>query len=149
MTIRLSAGLRTALVTNYGMGAMLQYGHIRVYSGLQPDSASLAPTGTLLAIISDNGTTPQPSTTTGGLQLVGSTEVGTLVKAGRWVLNGRAAGTAGWWRFVGNGFDDDTPSNYFPRMDGAVGDSLVLGFNDIAVATSAVIASFTLVLPPQ
>lgn len=149
MTVRLSSGLRTAIVTNYGLGAVMQYGHIRIYTGAQPDSADLPPTGSLLALVCADGITPVPSTTTGGLELAGGVAPGSLVLGGNWIIKGRASGVPGWWRFVGCELDTDLPTSYFPRIDGVLGESLVLGFNDITPATSVAVASFTLILPPQ
>ena len=149
MTVRLSSGLRTAIVTNYGLGAVMQYGHIRIYTGTQPDSADLPPTGSLLAVVCADGITPVPSTTTGGLELAGGVAPGSLVLGGNWIIKGRSSGVPGWWRFVGCELDTDLPTSYFPRIDGVLGESLVLGFNDITPATNVAVAGFTLILPHQ
>ena len=148
MTIRLSSGLRSAVVTNTGVGACTQYGHIRIYSGAQPPTADAPPTGTKLALISADGITPVPGTTTGGLELQGSGYPGELVMRGDWVIKGFTTGTPGWWRFVGPAYDNDTSSVYLYRIDGPVGDSLVLGTNTITPATSLAVAAFSLILPP-
>ncbi|ABM32299.1 hypothetical protein QRO11_15330 [Paracidovorax citrulli] len=150
MTIRLSSGLRRAIVTNYGLGSMLQYGHIRIYSGSQPRTADEAPPGVLLAIVSADGVTPVPGTPTGGLGVAGGDDPGALVKAGNWVIRGVANGIPGWWRFVGGAErDPDTFSDYFPRMDGAVGESLLLGMDSITTDTNRAVALFNLVLPAE
>lgn len=148
MTIRLSSGLRTAVVTNYGLGSVLQYGHIRIYSGAQPPTADAPPSGTLLAVVSADGITPVPGLTTGGLELEGNGYPGELVKAGNWIIDGVASGTPGWWRFVGNAYDNNSYSVTLPRMDGGVGLSLMLGITSITAATNLPVEAFNLILPP-
>ena len=141
MTIRFSSGLREAVLTDYGLGAMMNYGTIEVYSGPQPASASLAPTGTLLARITLDGDAFVPGTTAGALTLALSAE-GALVKDGEWRMKGVAAGTAGWWRWKGNAYDDDSDSLFYPRMDGAEGESLQLVVKEITASTDVVITNF-------
>lgn len=145
--ISISSGLRSAMVTNYGLGVMMQYGHIRVYSGPQPPSADYPPTGTLLGIVSTDGVTPLPGVFAGGLAFAGGLDAGSLVMSGNWVLKGVAEGVPGWWRFVWNDTDNDSFSTYYPRIDGAEGDSFSLGAASISVATNTPISSFLLVLP--
>lgn len=147
--IRLSSGLRSSIVTNYGLGLLMQYGRIHVYTGSQPLSADFAPTGTLLATVSQDGITPISDQLPGGLELSGGAQAGQLVKVGTWVIRGSVAGTPGWWRFVWNSEDDASDSTFLPRIDGMVGESLVLGFPMISAFTSAEVAAFSLVLPPQ
>tara|TARA_R110002049_G_scaffold239404_9_gene412595 strand:+ start:1601 stop:2044 length:444 start_codon:yes stop_codon:yes gene_type:complete len=141
MTIRFSAGLRTAVLSDYGIGAMMNYGTIEVYSGEQPASASLAPSGTLLARITNDGDTFQPGTTVGALQLEMSAD-GSLVKSGVWRMKGVAAGTASWWRWKWNSVDAGGDSFSIPRMDGAEGESLQLAVKEITEATDVVITNF-------
>ena len=69
-------------------------------------------------------------------------EEGSLTFAGIWVLKGVATGDAGWWRWKWNTTDDDSDSVYYPRMDGAVGESLVLTNPTITAATNVVIDDF-------
>lgn len=141
MTVRVSSGLRAAMLSDYGLKAMMNYGVIEVYSGTQPVSASLIPTGTLLAYITNNGDSFVPNTTTGGLQ-VDLDAGGGLGHVGEWRMKGVATGEAGWWRWKWNAPDDDSDSAYYPRMDGAVGESLILQVTSITPTTNVVINDF-------
>lgn len=148
MTIRLSSGLRTAMVTDYGLAIMMNRGHIRIYDGVQPQSADDAPNGTLLGVVCEDGITPTPGSINGGLQF--SLEgPGRLGKFGNWVLKGLAAGTPTWWRFVWNAPDDSDYSDYYPRIDGGVGESLFLSSPTIGTFTGEPVNGFLLVLPHQ
>lgn len=147
--IRLSSGLRTSIITNYGLGMLMQLGRIYLYSGSQPEYADAAPTGTKLAVVCQDGILPAPDVDAGGLQLRGGTDPGTLVNDGNWVLKGLATGTPSWWRFVWNGEDNEATSNYYPRIDGQVGESLVLSTPGVTATTEAAISSFFLVFPSQ
>lgn len=51
MTIRLSTGLRNHMIQHGSFKNALQNGKLYIYSGAQPSTADLAPTGTLLATI--------------------------------------------------------------------------------------------------
>ncbi|MDH5857805.1 hypothetical protein [Lampropedia aestuarii] len=146
MTNRLSSGLRHSMVSNYGLGSMLNFGHIRIYSGTQPDSADLPPTGVLLAVVSAGGIDPVPGTQTGGLEVDVGSEYGQLVNVGNWVLKGKANGVPGWWRFVWSAPDNDSESQYYPRLDGAVGESLILGVDAITIGMELPVNRFNLVL---
>lgn len=141
MAIRLSHGLKAALYGQFGIQAMMIYGRIEVYTGAQPVTASEAPTGTLLGTITTDGATFIPGTAQGGLQFT-QNGAGSLEKQGVWQLEGVATGVAGWWRWKWNSTDDDSVSLYYPRIDGLVGESLVLANTAITPATSDVIDSF-------
>lgn len=141
MSVRLSDGLRAAILSDYGLTAMMNYGTIRVFSGQQPLNASLQPTGTLLANITKQGQTFQPGTYNGALE-VGLVPTGGLGLVGEWRMKGVTTGVAGWWRWTWNAPDTDEDSQYYPRMDGLVGESLILATADITVATNVVITEF-------
>lgn len=141
MTIRISDGLRASLLGEYGLSAMMNYGIITVRSGIQPASASFAPTGTLLARITQNGDAFVPDSITGGLQVI-LADSGALTLNGLWRMKGVATGDAGWWRWQWNSTDDEEDSLYYPRMDGAVGESLVLAADAITGATNVAITDF-------
>lgn len=143
MAIRLSNGLKSALYGQFGIQAMMQYGLIEVYSGSQPVTASEAPTGTLLGTITNNGDTHVSGSTQGGLRIDQNTS-GQLIANGTWRLTGVDTGTAGWWRWKWNAFDDDSVSLYYPRMDGEVGNGLVLASTSITPSTDVEIGSFVL-----
>lgn len=118
--IRLSSGLRRAVVTDTGLGSMLNGGRIDLYASAQPDSADQGATGTPIAVITQDGDrTPEAS----GLLLAQGEEAGTLTNAGVWIITGLAAGTASWWRFVGDPQDTGENDSIFAvRLDGAVGE---------------------------
>lgn len=148
--IRLSSGLRDAVVTNYGLGVMMIKGHIQVYSGVQPASADLSPTGTLLAFITQGGLrTPLPGDDAGGLMLQSGHNAGELINSGEWVLRGVAAGAPGWWRFVAAPMDAGQPSDFLCRIDGSAGDSISPLLPAITTSTVLPLAGFLLSLPHQ
>ena len=123
--IRLSEGLKSAVLGNYGLARMMENGVIEVYSGTQPEFAHWAPTGTLLARVTKNGGVFIPGDSANGLSL-DQTEAGALKDTGDWRLTGVAGGTAGWWRWKWMLADPNTTDPYYPRIDGAVGESLIL-----------------------
>lgn len=141
MTIKISSGLRASLLSDYGLKAMMDYGFISIYSGEQPETASMPATGTLLGRVTQDGDTFVVNTTTGGLQTELSDQGG-LVKSGTWKLTGMATGQAGWWRWQWNALDTGAFSPYYPRMDGAVGESLILGTTSITPSTLVTITEF-------
>jgi len=149
MAIRMSTGLRAAMLTNYGLERMMRYGHIRVYSGVQPDSADLDVNGSLLAIISTDGVLPQPGTDIGGLQMEISEFGDSLSMAGQWMIKGTASGHAGWWRFVASGENGEGYSPTAPRIDGVVGESLLLNDTFITLQTDEVVDGFFLYFPAE
>lgn len=144
MGIRLSTGLQASVLSQYGLVPMMNYGIIDVYSGEQPTSASSPATGTRLGRITQGGVDFISGTTTGGLEIEYDALVGGVVNVGEWRLRGVAAGAPGWWRWRWNLQDDDSESLYYPRLDGAVGESLILSVNQISVATNVEIQSFLL-----
>lgn len=144
MTIRLSSGLRDAVISNFGLGAMLYGGHIQVYSGPQPSSPDLPHPGTLLARITQDGAAVPGA---GGLLLQLGTYPGELRNNGPWVLKGIASGTPGSWRFVGAPADAGQLSATLARLDGAVGESVQDMPPFITPATNLTLAGFLLTLP--
>jgi hypothetical protein len=123
--IRLSDGLKSSLLGNYGLYRMLAYGVIDVYSGDQPGLADYSPTGTRLARITNNGLVFNEGSPTNGLEFDRTTQ-GALTDGGNWVLTGITEGVAGWWRMRWYMPDPGVSNPYYPRMDGLVGESLVL-----------------------
>lgn len=53
MAFRLSTGMRNAILGSVSFAHAIQNGKIQIYSGTQPATADAAPTGTLLATITD------------------------------------------------------------------------------------------------
>lgn len=73
MTLRLSSGLRNHLMNGGSMKQAFSGGKLKIYSGSQPSTADAAPTGTLLATITDNsGAHTQEVRATGTITLSGS-----------------------------------------------------------------------------
>lgn len=142
MAISMSFGLEASILGDWGMSAMMNYGVIEVYSGSQPRGAESSPTGTLLARITQNGNPFEVRKNNGGLQLQLLAEGGLGFVAG-WRLKGIAAGEAGWWRWKWNEPDDNSESLYYPRMDGLVGESLILRTNNITPQSDILISDFT------
>ena len=132
--IRLSTGLRAALLWDAGLRQMMWRGVIEIYTGAQPATADAAPTGTLLGRITEDGDAFTPGSSTGGLQTEEKT-ITSIQHTGNWVLNGVGTGTPGWWRFVWNLNDTGAVSLYYPRIDGAVGESLLNMPTTISPAT--------------
>ena len=118
--IRLSTGLRNALVGASGFAEAFANGVIEIRTGPQPSTADAAATGTLLGTITLNGGAFTPGTSTNGLTF-GSPSGGTVSKSGVWSMAGVAVGTAGWARFKANAVDDGTLSTTAVRLDGNVG----------------------------
>jgi hypothetical protein len=137
------------MVTSYGLSTMMAYGHIKLFTGLQPTTADNPPTGTLLGIVCADGITPEVGSTAGGLQMQLGATPGALDNFGDWVLKATTNGTVGWWRFVWALHDDAETSLYYPRIDGSVGDSLTL--SNPVLGAGAVISgvSFKLTLPSE
>jgi hypothetical protein len=124
MAIRLSSALRDAVMLEYGLGLLLQYGHIQLRTGTQPASADAAATGDLLAVITQNGLpVPTLGNNAGGLLLQGSSTPGQLMKRGTWIMNASGIGAFGWWRWVVLGDNADALSTTARRMDGLAGES--------------------------
>ena len=142
MTVRLSTGLAASMLGDFGLKAMMNYGKVDIYTGEQPASPDLPATGTLVAEVLTGGNAFIVGSTTGGALEVAQSTTGVLSLVGAWMLTGQADGTAGWWRWRWNSFDDGTQSFYYPRVDGAVGESLALTNPAITVSTSEAIESF-------
>lgn len=148
MTLRLSSGLRDAVITNHGLGSLINGGYIQVFSGEQPETADMPPTGTLLATITQEGLPiPIPGSDEGGLMVQLGPAVGELVSLGTWRLRGLAAGDPGWWRFVGSGPDNGAYSSTLCRIDGAATDSIVPALAPITAATDIAMGGFSLSFP--
>lgn len=150
--IKLSSGLCSAIITSYGLGSMMQYGHIRLFTGSQPSSANNAQTGTLVAVITAGGEDPPaPGETTGGLEFEAGALPGTLAGRGTWMLKGLATGVPGWWRFVWNGSDDGADSMELPRVDGLIGEavSMPTGVSSVTSATLVTVPKFVITMPSQ
>jgi hypothetical protein len=130
---------------------ILRDGVLRIYSGSQPSSPDAAVSGTLLLEISESAGAFAHGAFDNGLEF-GDAASGSISKASgeTWQDTGIAAGTAGWFRFVGNPTDDGSASTTLPRIDGSVGTSgadLNMSSTSITVGATYTIDTFTLTLP--
>ena len=135
--LRFSSGLRAALSTHYGFGAMMNRGVIYLYDNpvaVRPDDT---PMTTPLAAITTNGAGFVPGTDpdNAGLLLQFVPPDG-LANAGIWWITGLRSGTATWFRWLALAPDPNTHSTYYPRVDGDVGVDLIIGDPIITPATS-------------
>lgn len=151
MTVRLSTGLRNAIVGSTGFAGAMSTGIIEIRTGAQPASADDAATGTLLGTVTLSSGAFTPGSPTNGLTF-GSPAAGVVAKSGTWSFNGVANGTAGWFRFKGNALDNDGSSSTLVRLDGAVaaaGSDLNLSNTAITIGAPNTIDSFTFTMPSQ
>ena len=151
MTIRLSSGLRDAVITNYGLGRSLQLGHIRLYTGPQPASADSAATGTLVGVVTTDGLVVQTGESpASGLRFSFGRNAGELTSNGEWMVRAVGAEAPGWWRFVGRVADDDAASTTLVRLDGlVVGDGLVIDLTAWADGATIPVTGFLMTLPSE
>lgn len=144
---RLSTGLRNAIAGNYGLGAMMNGGIIRVYDGTYPESTDEPPNSVEVARITTEGRVfiPETDPNQAGLILIGVSPGG-VTNAGGWVLRGIATGTAVWWRWCWRKTDHGETSLSLPRIDGLIGDGLMLGTTAIYPSMTVMIDHFLFVI---
>ena len=131
-------------------------GVLRIYSGAQPASPDNAVNGSLLVEISlDAGTFAADDYEFGiEFELEAQVADGELEKesAETWQGVGAIAGTAAWFRLVGNPADTGLASTTLPRVDGTVGASgadLNMSNTAISVGATYTVDTFKLSLPLQ
>jgi hypothetical protein len=137
MAIKLSKGLRNALLESNSLKGALANGIICIYSGFPPVSANDAETGTLLMKITNNGGAFTAGVPTNGINF-GSSVNGTISKSDSeiWTGKGLVDGTAGYFRFYSNDFETGSSETAI-RLQGTVGTSNA----DMLVATTAIKAN--------
>lgn len=143
--IKLSSGLRTAILNQWGMRIMMNLGVIDIYSSPRPDFADQAPTGTLLARVTTNGDSFVPHQGTNGLVLLQRPD-GSLIDSGNWYITGITQGAADWWRWKWAEHDPDTYNGFYPRVDGDVGEALIMPTYTITPGLKTKIDEFNLTL---
>lgn len=149
--IRLSTGLRTNLAGTTGFASTFANGVIEIRTGTQPTSADSAASGTLLGLVTLASGPFTPGSATNGLTFAAAAN-GAVSKSGTWSFVGIAQGTAGWFRFKGNGVDEGGASTSLPRLDGSIGSSganLNLSNINIEIGAPTTIDSFTWTQPAQ
>lgn len=129
-----STAFKNKLLNFGSVSTIMQYGVIDIYSGSQPVSADAAPTGVLLARITQNGVDFVPGSTQGGL-MVTQGSFGELVNAGTWILKGVDTGVASWFRWKANAFDNNNATQSLVRVDGLIGRDLILASTDMSPST--------------
>ncbi len=122
MTLKLSTGLRNKLLDTGSLKAILENGNggqIRIFSGSVPATADAAETGTLLCVITKNGTA---SGSAGSTPTFSAAAVaGALSKdVDPWNGVNVASGQASYYRHVVTG-DTGALSTTEARLQGAVG----------------------------
>lgn len=145
MALRLSTGLRQALMGTADFKTTFTLAQINIYTGSQPTSPDDAITGTLLAAVTVNGDGVT------GLNF-DAPVAGVIAKAvaEAWEGTAGATGTAGWFRLFLLAESPDAGSTTLARMDGAIGTSGgELNMSSTAVVSGAVqtITSFNVTLP--
>ncbi len=145
--LNFSTGLRNQLVNASGLGSLMNSGCIYLYSEPKAETADDAVTGTLVARITTEGRTyvPENDTVGAGLRLT-LAPPGGLTKTGIWMLKGVAVGTAYWFRWCSRGYDGFGHSETRCRIDGTVGDVLILQSTEITPLTEFALETFLLML---
>jgi hypothetical protein len=159
MALRLSTGIRTALLSAGGIGTggtgglktLLDGGVLDIFTGSQPASADYIETGTkLVRISSTSGTRVGPGEADGlrfGTAAAGVLGIGTPA----WSGTVGVAGVAGWFRLYGTTGTAGTSATTW-RMDGAVGVSgadLNLSHTNLAASSVLTITSFNITQPAE
>lgn len=145
MAIKVSTGLRNAVLATSSLKSALSNGVLRIYAGAEPGSADAAVNGaTLLCEIFSDGSAA-------GINLANAAENGSISKAPgeAWSGSHIANGTATWFRHVTLA-DDGTASTAAMRIQGSVGVSgadLNLSSVAFTVSTPQNIDYYTLTLP--
>lgn len=155
MSVKCSTGYAGLILGPNAWDAIFQDGAILCYSGPQPDSADLAPTGTLLGKITRNGGAWTPGSPTNGLRFIRTGRYVLKDPGHNWKFEGEAAGVVGWCRLVANAADAGADSLILPRIDGAVGLEDAVGDYqlrmvalEVTASTSVEISNFIFALPP-
>lgn len=151
--LRLSTGLRDALLGTKSFKDIFLDGVIYIYSGAQPAKADDAVQGTLLGKVTVDGGAFSFGSAANGLEFAapsgGAIE---KVAADAWQFKGLADGVAGWGRLMGNANDDLGASTSLPRLDfsiGRTGADLNLSNTNIAVDAVHTIDVFRYSIPAQ
>lgn len=154
MSVNCSTGFRAAILGASSFESLFDGGCIEIYSGAQPASADMAPTGILLGRITANGGAWSNGNAANGLKYQRIGHRATNLAGQPWVLKGIADGAAGWFRMRAVS-DADDESTTAVRIDGAIGTLEAVGayqmrLNSLALSasTAAAITSWWFVFPP-
>ena len=151
MSLKLSTGLRTGMLNTVGLKEAMTDGVIYIYSGAQPLTADAAVTGTLLGKVTLAAGAFAFGAATNGLEFDAAVSaVISKAAAEAWQMVGIAAGTAGWFRMMGNTSDALGVSTTLSRIDGSVaisGGDLNLANITIAIGTPVTVDVFQFTFP--
>lgn len=155
MALKLSTGLRDALLNNTGLKDALDGGVIHVFAGTQPagtDGADLDESGytKLLEITLDGNTFTPGDPSTNGLSFDAPAS-GVLSKASGevWSGEGLAQDVAGWFRFYDKS-ETTGASTTAIRFDGSIatsGGQLTVSTSTVQIGTPFAVDSLDLTLP--
>lgn len=154
MALKRSTGLRNAQLTQSSVKDILQYGVIRIFSGVQPANADAAETGDLLVEITEGAKAFTSGVQENGLRFAASASAGSLAKEGTqiWSGVGQVGGSAGWFRFYPNDVDTNTgeaTSGDKVRFDGSCGTNgdMLMASTTIQSGATSTIDQFVISLP--
>lgn len=123
MTVRLSSGLKDAMASNFGLGAMFVGGEFRIYDGVQPETADMPPNGTLVATITSMNQSLVPQGLQFSLSLdSGAIQTDTTLYTVLTVLE--ANRPLSWFRLM-QANDSEEQSIIAPRLDFSFGDAAI------------------------
>ncbi len=143
----LSTGFRDALISLYGVGLLMNQGVVYVFDGDQPPSADDAAPAPLATITTDGKTfVPQTDPNGAGI-LLEAVSPGMLKSVGQLRIKGNRTGVATWWRWCWLGPGGLVASTKCPRVDGSVGEELVLKSILIDSNTDDEVGGFFFLLP--
>ena len=151
MSVLTSTGHRTAVMLGAAFADMYRGGIIEIYSGLQPASADLAPTGAHLGRITRDGGAWVAGVLTNGLEFANVGAYDTKDPGHVWQLKGSGTGVAGWFRLLPNAADAGADSLSALRVDGSIGldvGEMILPSTSITPSTAIGLTSWWYALPP-
>lgn len=146
MALRLSTGLRQALLGTAAFKTEFTACFINIYSGSQPTSPDDPASGTLLATIYSNN----PTDTLGVSFDAPVAGVISKAAAETWAGTALASGTAGYFRIYEATDDPSLSSTTNSRLDGAIatsGGEMNMSSTAIVAAAVQTITSFNVTLP--
>ena len=144
MALRLSTGLRQALLGSADFKTEMTASFLNLYTGTQPATADTAASGTLLATIYSNNPTD-----TVGISFA-TPVVGVISKTGTWAGTALATGTAGWYRLFEAGGTPGSLSTTESRVDGNIstsGANMNMSSTTVTSGTVQTVSTFDITLP--
>lgn len=143
MAVNCSTGFRARIMGPSAIETIFAGGAIDVYTGSQPPTADMAPTGTLVGRITDSGLPFVDGYPDNGLLFSRNGHRMTKPALQNWTLQGIATGTAGWARLRATS-DPGGESQTLPRIDMAIGLIGEAGDYQLRIPTNLLTASTTI-----